>query len=82
MWLNRDVDGTDGPRAVQLTRDCIIHAIELSFPETERSLKGLGADAVLTSDGVLGDDRVRELMDYKVCESRFKVADKAAGTLP
>lgn len=84
VWLNCDVDGTDGPRGAQVVpvRDSIIHVIALSLPETERSLEGPGADAVLTNDGIPGDDPVGEHMVDKVCELRFEVVDKAAEKLP
>ena len=40
------------------------------FPKTEKFLKDLGADIVLTYDDLSDDERVRELVDGKVRESR------------
>jgi len=37
----------------------------MTFPETERLLKNLGADVVLTYDDLADDERVRELVDGK-----------------
>ena len=41
------------------------------FPETEKLLKDLGADVVLTYDDIPDDEGVRELTGGKVRESRF-----------
>lgn len=40
-----------------------------NFSETEKLLKDLGADIVLTYDDIPDDDRVRELVGDKVRES-------------
>jgi len=55
---------------IQLAKGRGIHTINLirkkdDFPETEKLLKGLGADIVSTYDDLQDDERVRELVDGK-----------------
>ncbi|KAF9653823.1 trans-2-enoyl-CoA reductase [Thelephora ganbajun] len=70
-WIAQNAaNSAAGQAVIQLARGRGIHTINLirrkdDFAETERFLKGLGADVVLTYDDIPDEERVRELVGGK-----------------
>jgi hypothetical protein len=83
-WSNGDTAGQCswdshyqlGPQEVSLLTTQVLElcykpqSYRDDFAKTERLLKDLGADVVLTYDDVADDERAREVVGDKVCESQ------------